>query len=75
MSTDDPTPTVTPPPAGVLRPIPCCVVRARRPTPALTAHLRAAAIWAALLRAPDPAEQTPGAAADPGAREEPLQQG
>lgn len=40
----------------VRRAIPCCVRQAQRPAPDLATHLRAAAVWAALLRPPEPVD-------------------
>ncbi|PDW03369.1 hypothetical protein [Candidatus Viridilinea mediisalina] len=48
--------TATPGPRAipVRRRIPCCVRRAQQPLANTEAHLRAAAVWAALLHRPEP---------------------
>ncbi|MFV9505610.1 MAG: hypothetical protein AB4911_13735 [Oscillochloridaceae bacterium umkhey_bin13] len=62
MHTDDPLPppnaTATPEPRRipVRRAMPCCVRQAQRTTADPTAYLRAAAVWAALLRPSQPTE-------------------
>lgn len=58
-------PTAAPSPKALpVRRIPCCVRRVQRPVHDVEAHLRAAAVWAALLQRPDPAVQDPREAAE-----------